>query len=366
MQDFRYEIALQFVNGVGLTNAKHLIEHYGSAQQAFEDANGIMAKMLHPYGDDKLLKHNALQRADKELAFIDKHHIRVAYYFSDDYPYRLRECIDAPLLLYGLGNYDFNCKHVISVVGTRQPTDRGIELCRRFVLDIAKILPDVLIVSGLAYGIDVTAHRAALEAGVPTLIIPAHGLDRIYPPLHRNVAMEATHHGGILAEFSSGTTPERQNFVQRNRIIAGLADAVVVFESKIKGGSLITAEMANSYSRDVFAFPGRSNDELSAGCNKLIKYNKARMIESADDLVADMLWEQVKQMTPVQTELLPDLEPDEQVIMDVLHKQPDGMHVNQIVAEAKMAFATVSALMFTMELKGLLKALPGGLYRPLK
>ncbi len=366
MHDFRYEIALQFINGIGLTNAKHLIEHYGSARRAFDDDEGVMAKMLQAYGNSETLKNAALQRADKELSFIERHNLRVTYFQNDDYPYRLRECIDAPLVLYGLGNYDYNCKHVISVVGTRQPTDRGRELCRSFVLDIARLLPDVLIISGLAYGIDITAHRAALEAGVPTLIIPAHGLDRIYPALHRNVAQEATHHGGILTEFPSETTPERQNFVQRNRIIAGLADAVVVVESKIKGGSLITAEMANSYSRDVFAFPGRNTDDLSAGCNKLIKYNKARMIENADDLVAAMLWEQAKQIVPVQTELLPDLEPDEQLIIDILRQQPDGMHVNQIVLESKLAFAAVSALMFTMELKGLLKALPGGMYRALK
>ena len=365
MQNFRYEIALPLIEGIGLTNAKNLIEHYGCAEKVFEDADRLLQKTIHN-NDVSALKRNALERADRELEFIDKHHIRVCYYKNDDYPFRLRECIDAPILLYGLGNYDYNCKHVVSVVGTRQPTDRGRELCTRFVTELVGLLPDVLVVSGLAYGIDVTAHRAALAAGAPTLIVPAHGLDRIYPALHRNVAMQAVEHGGILTEFQSGTTPERQNFVQRNRIIAGLADAVVVVESKSKGGSLITAEMANSYSRDVFAFPGRPTDEQASGCNKLIKYNNARMIESAEDLVVSMMWEETRQIVPVQTELLPDLEPDEQNVIDILHREPDGMHVNQIVAESKLAFANLSALLFTMEMKGLVKSLPGGMYRALK
>ena len=366
MQDFRYEIALPLIDGIGLTNAKHLIEHYGTAQEAFADGDNLMANLIRSNTNPDSAKNAALIRAEQELKFIDKHHIRVAYYKDDDYPYRLRECIDAPILLYGLGNYDYNCQYVLSVVGTRQPTDRGRELCRQFVTDLAQLIPGVLVVSGLAYGIDVTAHRAALDAGLPTLIIPAHGLDRIYPAVHRSVAMKAVLQGGILTEFMSGTTPERQNFVQRNRIIAGLADAVVVVESKIRGGSLITAEMASSYSRDVFAFPGRVGDELSAGCNKIIKHDKARMIETAEDLIANMMWEQARQLKPVQTELIVDLEPDEQLVMDALHQVPDGMHINQLVGEVKIAFSALSALIFTMEMKNLVKQLPGGMVRALK
>lgn len=366
MQDYSYEIALQLIDGVGLNNAKHLIEHYGTGQLAFEDPDALMPQMLHNAPDIVQRKHKAIEQAKREMAFIEEHNIRVAYYKTDDYPYRLRECVDAPVLLYGLGNFDFNAKHIVSVVGTRQPSDRGKETCRKFVTDLSELLPGIVIVSGLAYGIDVTAHRAALDAGTPTIIIPAHGLDRIYPAVHRNVAAQAVTNGGILTEFTSGTTPERQNFVQRNRIIAGLADAVVVVESKERGGSLITAEMADSYSREVFAFPGRCDDTLSAGCNKLIKYNKARMIENAEDLLLAMMWEQTRQISAVQTELLPELEPDEQTVMDILRSAPDGMHINQLVMESKLAFAALSALAFTMEMKGLIKSLPGGMYRALK
>lgn len=366
MSDFRYEIALQQLYGIGLNNAKHLIEHYGSAENVFLYADKDIAKTQHGNVSIKQIKQQALEQADAEMEFIHKHNIRVAYYQNDDYPYRLKECIDAPILLYGLGNYDYNCRHVVSVVGTRMPTDRGKEQCRQFVADLANLLPDTLIISGLAYGIDVTAHRAALDNGLPTLIIPAHGLDRIYPAVHRNVAMEAVRHGGILTEFKSGTRPDKPNFVQRNRIIAGLADAVVVVESKERGGSLITAEMANSYSREVFAFPGRWNDEQSKGCNKLIKYDKARLIENAEDMLTHMMWEQTKQLQPLQTELLPELEPNEQKIIDTLHHEPDGMHINQILTFVELPFAEVSAQLFTMEMKGLVKSLPGGLYRALK
>jgi DNA processing protein len=233
------------------------------------------------------------------------------------------------------------------------------------VLDLAAKVPDLTIVSGLAYGIDVVAHKAALEAGVPTVIIPAHGLDRIYPAVHRQVAVQALDKGGILTEYACGTEPERFNFVARNRIVAGLADALVVVESKKKGGSLITAEMAIDYGRDVFAMPGRLDDVCSAGCNDLIKRNKAQLIEAADDLIAAMQWEEVKREV-VQTtmvEMLANLSPTQERLVALLREAEDGLHINQIVMETQLSYGTVSAELVMLELEDIVKSMPGGMWR---
>jgi DNA processing protein len=210
-----------------------------------------------------MITRKAMEHAQKELDFIEKHGIHLYYYKDDNYPYRLAQCADAPLMLYAKGNVDVNPQHVVSVIGTRMPSERGKEWCRQLIHDLAAQVPDLTIVSGLAYGIDVVAHKAAMESGISTIIIPAHGLDRIYPIVHRSVAIEALNRGGILTEYTTGIEPERYNFVARNRIIAGMADALVVVESKSKGGSLITAQMAQDYSRDIFALPGRFNDSNS-------------------------------------------------------------------------------------------------------
>jgi DNA processing protein len=303
--------------------------------------------------------------AERELAFVEKHGIQLYYYKDANYPYRLAQCVDAPLLIYAKGNVNVDTKHVVSVVGTRIPSERGKDWCRRLVLDLATKVPDLTIVSGLAYGIDVVAHKAALEAGVPTVIIPAHGLDRIYPAVHRQVAVQALDKGGILTEYACGTEPERFNFVARNRIVAGLADALVVVESKKKGGSLITAEMAIDYGRDVFAMPGRLDDVCSAGCNDLIKRNKAQLIEAADDLIAAMQWEEVKREV-VQTtmvEMLANLSPTQERLVALLREAEDGLHINQIVMETQLSYGTVSAELVMLELEDIVKSMPGGMWR---
>lgn len=351
-------IALPLLEGVGIRHAKDLIRHYGSATAALENDHTLVGVK------------NALERADLELEFIEKHHLQTYYFEDDDYPQRLAQCPDCPLLLFGKGNLKPNEGKFVSVVGTRSPSDRGKQLCHDFVLDLASKVPDVTIVSGLAYGIDVTAHRAALEAGLPTIIIPGHGLDRIYPALHRQVAVQALEKGGILTEYMSGTEPIGANFVARNRIIAGLADAVVIIESRKKGGSLITADIAFTYNRDLFAFPGRPSDINSAGCNLLIKNDQARLIESADDLISSMRWQ------PKQTgddgyqttldQLFIDLAPEEQQILDILHQNEEGIHVNSLVAETHMPYAATTSLLFEMEVRGMVRSLPGGLYRALK
>ncbi len=351
-----YEIALSRLYRNRIRKALTLLEQYGVASEVW--------KHLSEKG-----MADALDTAEREMAFAEQHHIRVLSCLDGDYPLRLRECPDRPLVLYSKGNVRTNEGKFVSIVGTRTATDRGKELTRQLVLDLAQLVPDVTIISGLAYGIDVAAHRAALEAEIPTLIIPAHGLDRIYPAVHRPVAVQALERGGILTEYPTGTPPERQNFVARNRIVAGLADAVVCVESKLKGGSLITAQMALDYSRDLFAFPGRPTDDNAHGCNDLIRRQKAALIESAADLVYAMQWDVAQTKHTTQTEI-PDLfatlPPTQRTILDKLHEQEDGMHINLVVMETGLPYPDVSSELMLLEMQGLVKSLPGGLYRALK
>lgn len=351
-EEWLNRIALTWANKTRPRHLRALLDRYGSATE-----------FVNHYGD--MVNRDAMDFARRELDFIEKHQISTYFYKDDNYPYRLAACVDAPLMLYAKGNVDMNAKHMVSIVGTRMPSERGKDWCRRLVLDLANQVPDLTIVSGLAYGIDVVAHRAAIEAGIPTIIVPAHGLDRIYPAVHRNVAVQSLDRGGIVTEYTCGTEPERFNFVARNRIVAGLADAVVVVESKRRGGSLITADMAVDYGREVFALPGRVEDECSAGCNDLIKRNKAHMIEYAEDLIKDMQWES-NNHTPRQTqivELLCDLSETQQRLYELLRDAEEGMHVNQLVMETQLAYNVVVAELVMMELQDVVKSMPGGMWR---
>lgn len=356
-EDRLYQIALNILFRNRLRKALQLLEVYGTAYEVWKHI-------------DEQDMGEALQRAERELEFIDHHRIQTLWCADEAYPFRLRECPDRPLMLYSKGNIRFDNTKVISIVGTRVASDRGKEQTRQLVLDLANRLSDIVIVSGLAYGIDIAAHRAAIEAGVPTVIIPGHGLDRIYPSLHRPVAIQALEHGGILTEYPSGTKPDAFNFVARNRIIAGLADAVVVVESKQKGGSLITAQMACDYNRDLFTFPGRVSDENSRGCNMLIRSQKAQLIESADDLIESMRWKtKTDKKQPIQTEMLDlfeTLSPSQRTLIDKLHEQEDGMHINLVVLETQIPYPQASADLMLLEMQGWVKALPCGIYRALK
>ena len=351
-EEWLNRIALTWGNRTRQRQLRRLLDEYPTATKAVA---------RHP----EWLSREAMAFAEKELAFIEKHGIGLYYYKDANYPYRLAQCVDAPLLLYSKGAVDVNPKHAVSIVGTRMPSERGKDWCRRLVLDLAAKVPDLTIISGLAYGIDVTAHRAAIEAGIPTIIIPAHGLDRIYPSVHRQVAVQALGNGGILTEYCCGTEPERFNFVARNRIVAGLADALVVVESKQKGGSLITADMAVDYGRDVFAMPGRHDDECSAGCNDLIKHNKAQLIEGAEDLIAAMQW-QVETKQPKQTtmvELMVELTATQRQLIDLLREAEEGLHINQLVMETQLAYNLVASELVMLELNDVVKSMPGGMWR---
>ena len=348
-------IAISWGNRTRQRQLRSVLDQYGSATEAVA---------RHP----EMITREAIEHAQKELDFIEKHGVKPYYYKDENYPYRLAQCTDAPLILYAKGNVDVNPKHVVSVVGTRMPSERGKDWCRQMVLDLAAQVPDLTIVSGLAYGIDVVAHKAAMESGISTIIVPAHGLDRIYPSVHRNVAVQALDKGGILTEYTTGTEPERHNFVARNRIIAGMADAVVVVESKAKGGSLITAQMAQDYNRDVFALPGRFNDVNSEGCNTLIKMQRAQLVTSAEDLILAMQW-QTENKPPIQTmmvELLHDLTDLQRQLLEKLSETEDGWHVNQLVTELQLPYNEVAAELLMMELNGIVKGLPGGIWRRLE
>ena len=361
-------LALSKVQATQLAVIHSLIEEVGSAKELIENAGNI--KDVVPEAGPRLCEllndESLIVNAEKEIEFIEKNNIRLICKGDKDYPYRLAECNDAPLVLHGMGNADLNAKHIVSIVGTRHASEYGKSVCENFVADLAKFVPGTLIVSGLAYGIDVCAHRAALKAGLPTVGVLAHGLDRIYPTAHRSTAKSMIENGGLLTEFMSGTNPFPQNFVQRNRIVAGMADATVVIESASKGGSLITASLATGYDRDCFAFPGRINDQYSQGCNELVSRNRAALITSAYDFVEAMNWEMTtkkKSAEDLQTELFPDMSPEETAVMTALRENSDGLQVNQMVVQLNTPINKLLPLLFEMEMKGYIKAVAGGCYR---
>ena len=361
-------LALSKVQATQLAVIHSLIEEVGSAKELIENAGNI--KDIVPEAGPRLCEllndESLIVNAEKEIEFIEKNNIRLICKGDKDYPYRLTECNDAPLVLHGMGNADLNAKHIVSIVGTRHASEYGKSVCENFVADLAKFVPGTLIVSGLAYGIDVCAHRAALKAGLPTVGVLAHGLDRIYPTAHRSTAKSMIENGGLLTEFMSGTNPFPQNFVQRNRIVAGMSDATVVIESASKGGSLITASLATGYDRDCFAFPGRINDQYSQGCNELVSRNRAALITSAYDFVEAMNWEvatKKKSAEDLQTELFPDMSPEETAVMTALRENSDGLQVNQMVVQLNTPINKLLPLLFEMEMKGYIKAVAGGCYR---
>lgn len=366
----RAQIALSLLPHIGAVNAKGVIEYFGSAQDAlaavkadWQGISGISKTWINEIFD---AKEAALKKADNELIFIEKHGLRVLGWGEDDYPKALAECVDAPLLLFTKGNIAPNKGHFLSVVGTRRATDRGKQLCHDIITNLLQQVPDLTIVSGLAYGIDIAAHRAALELHRPTWVIPAHGLDRIYPSQHRNEAIASLENGGILTEYLSGTIPEPQNFLARNRIVAGLSEATLVVESHYKGGSLSTAAAALSYGRDVLAIPGRPTDATSAGCNMLIKTNRAALVESAEDIIATLGWQAKKKELPKQLDIFAALSPEADQLLKVIRGNEDGVHVNELTLSSGLPYAQASAALFELELAGAIKSLPGSMYRAIK
>lgn len=369
-QEILYTMALTRVPCLNLLNLRTLYDEFGSSTAIYENRNDL--KKVLPAARKNTLDALAgmdayLKRAEEEMAFAEAGKIKCLTLGDTDYPERLRECPDAPLLLYFRGSANLNTSHIISMVGTRKITEYGKDICAQFVKELKRLLPDALIVSGLAYGIDVHCHRAALNEGMDTVGVLAHGLDQIYPRMHRNTAIEMLSHGGLLTEFMSQTNADKKNFVQRNRIVAGLADATIVVQSAARGGSLITAEIADGYGRDVFAVPGRVTDEFSVGCNMLIAQNKAGLITCAEDFVKAMGWEYEQQRSTqlsngIQQELFPDLSDKEQLVVKSL-QGVDNKQVNIISVETNIPIGQLTSILFNLEMKGVVKLMSGGMYR---
>ena len=368
-EQLRYRIALAAIKGMNRLLAEKLIELTGDVSVFFTLSQ---KELSHLTGLDSSLfseveRGRVLRMASDEVEFIRKKGITPLFLTDNDYPQRLLECDDAPIMLYYKGNNAaLQMPRVVSIVGTRHATPYGKNFVETLVRDLADMCPDTLIVSGLAYGIDVAAHRAALRYGLPTVAVLAHGLNTIYPAQHRNTAVEMIEQGGLLTEYASSQITHKGFFLARNRIVAGLADAVVVVESGVKGGSLFTATIAGDYHRDVFALPGRVGDISSMGCNQLIRNNKAALITCADDLVEAMGWG-TRTSEPIQASLstiaTADLSPDEHTVMQYLTTHGEGQ-INRMAVELNTPIATLSATLVELEFKARVIALPGGIYRP--
>ena len=368
-QEIFYAMALTRLTNFNYQQALELYRAMGSAQMLFEHRNeiGDILKDCSPRLMEALKDWDEpMRRAEAELRFMEEHRVRAITLNSDDYPQRLTECPDAPIILYYSGNADLNQAKVISVVGTRQITVYGQDLIRRFISELKKLCPQALIVSGLAYGVDINAHRQALENGYETVGVLAHGLDQIYPYRHRDTAAEMLNHGGLLTEFMSQTNADKPNFVRRNRIVAGMADAVILVESAAKGGGLITAEIAQSYDRSVFAFPGNVGQPFSEGCNNLIRDNGAALISNAQDFVKAMGWmdESLRQRANadgIERNLFPELTPEEQQVVDLL-QQTNDLQLNIITVKTGIPIGRLTALLFQLEMKGVVRPMAGGMY----
>ena len=356
-------IAFSKIKGLNLSTASTLLGLVGSPEAFFILPAGSLSAMcrLDSRICDSDYRLSLLRDAEREAAFVTEKSITPRFFPSDSYPARLTDCSDAPAMLYSIGNCDLNCMHSVAIVGTRHATPYGLDFVNHLVADLAALLDGLIVVSGLAYGIDVAAHRAALDNNVPTVAVVAHGLNTIYPADHRATAAKIVRTGGaIVTEYTSDATIHRSNFLARNRIVAGLADAVIVVESDIKGGALATARIASAYGREVFAVPGRTTDTYSRGCNDLIARQSAVIIRSADDLIDVMNWT-ARATSSLQKELTFEMTPDQQTVADYIVAHPDHT-VNDICIGLSMPFSRLSAILFDMEMSDMLITLPGGRY----
>ena len=359
-------LTLNRIDGLGCTRARFLYEQLGSAKEIFKCREHL--KELIPGVSQSLVEaldySGYYSFVHKELDFINRHGINCITFADEEYPSRLKDCNDAPLVLFKMGNANLNGLRIVSIVGTRKATEYGLRLCSTFIRELHRLCPDIIVVSGLAYGIDIQAHKSALEEGCSTIAVLGHGLDMIYPSSHRPVAKSMLDSGALVTEFMSGTVPLKSNFVRRNRIIAGLADATVVVESKAKGGSLITAEIAESYNRDCFAFPGSVGDPYSVGCNELIRTNRAILITSADDFVKAMNWKPEAPSVPIQKALFNELSEYESKVYERIRQKAHGVHINTIMVDCNIPYVKLMSVLFELEMKGLITASAGYIYKP--
>ena len=355
-------LALQHVPKIGATTAKKLIAHCGSAEAVLKEKKTNLLKIdgVGTITIDGLFDSSHKDAAKNELRFIKDNNIGYSYFADTDYPERLKHCIDSPILLFNSGTINLKNKHLISIVGARKITTSGIAFCEKLVEDLVPF--DPVIISGFAYGTDITAHKVALKHNLQTVGCLAHGLNQIYPKAHKKYMADVEKNGGFFSDFWSTDTFDRNNFLKRNRIIAGLSEATIVIESAEKGGSLVTADIANSYNRDVFAVPGRTTDSQSVGCNNLIKTNKAHLLSQSMDVPYLLNWElEDKQNKTVQRQLFVELEPDEKIIYNYL-KENEKQILDVIALNCQMPIYKLAGLLLNMELKGVVRPLPGKLF----
>ena len=361
-----YRIALGMVYGIGSISARKILSGAGSAEAAFHlERNDLLS--IPGVGSvmaDRMLDKTVFDRAKKELDYIRMNNIKCLFIDeTDTYPERLGYCEDAPLLLYTRGRLDVDGRKTLSVVGTRRPSGYGLDMCRKLVRDLAARYPDLVVISGLAYGIDHCAHKTAIECGLETVAVLGHGLKHMYPAMHRNIARKIEESGALVTDFPSDEKPERNNFIKRNRIIAGLSEATVVVESGSRGGALITADIANSYNRDVFAFPGRITDTSAAGCNNLIKSHRASLIEDYKDVEYQLGWDPpLETRENIQISIFRELNKEEKIIMEVLETEGVAT-VDLICFRTSLPVSRISGILLNLELEGMILAMPGNCYR---
>lgn len=361
-KDLLYTLALQHVPNIGDITAKRLIAHCGSAEAVLKEKRESLLKIdgIGTVTISDLFKTHHLKAAEAEFQFIKENDIDVSFFQDDKYPEKLKHCIDSPILLFQTGNIDLKKQHIISIVGARKITTNGIVFCEALVEQLAPYNP--VIISGFAYGTDITAHKAAIKHKLQTVACLAHGLNQIYPKVHKKYMVDMEKNGGFFSDFWSTDTFDKTNFLKRNRVIAGLSEATIVIESAEKGGSLVTADIANSYNRDVFAVPGRTTDSQSIGCNNLIKHQKAHMLSTPLDVPYILNWELENNEKPaIQKQFFVELDATEKIIYNYL-KDNEKQQLDMIALNCEMPIFKVSGTLLNMELKGVIRPLPGKLF----
>ncbi len=359
-----YEIALTLIPYIGVVNGKKLVAYCGGAEAVFCENKNALRQIsgIHENIIKGIDSKEVMTRAEEEMMFIEKNGIKPLFYLDKDYPKRLQHCHDSPMMLYYKGNADLNAEKTVGIVGTRNITDYGRYVVEKLIEDLAT--DNVMIISGLAYGVDAAAHRAALKYDLATVGVLGHGMQTIYPAENRKLSTNMIEKGGILTEFVSGTQPDRENFPKRNRIVAGMIDCLVVIESALKGGAMITAEIANSYDREVFAMPGKVGDIYSEGCNQLIKTNKANLLVNAADIRYVMRWDVDTKVVAKQMRLFRDFSEDEKKVMDVFAEN-NVVHIDDIIIGTDLSPSKIASILLSLEFDGVLTALPGKRYQKL-
>ena len=359
--NLHYQIGLTLLNGIGPIKAKLLLRSLDNIEELFllspthlQQKTGFKSSFIREMNRDE-----ALEKSLEVVDHLCRHNVRAIFYDEVDYPRRLKNCVDAPLILYKKGKIELNPEKVVAIVGTRSATSYGKKICQHLIESFQT--SDILVVSGLALGIDACVHRYCLEYDVPTIGVLGHGLDRIYPSQNRMLASSMLDKGALLTEFIPGTNPDRENFPKRNRIVAGFSDATIVIESKKRGGSLITAHLANDYNRDVFAYPGNVNTETSQGCNQLIASQKAHLIQEPNDFLTLMNWKEQASQKEVQRTLFPNLSNVQMSIVDIITKN-SGIQIDVLSIKSELPISQLNVELFHLEMEGVVQSLPGKVY----